>query len=176
MRANPRTLLLRLLAPPLTLAALLLPALGAAQTLIYEREYTLIGEADRVLRIELDASDRMLVERPRFMTHPGRHELQAPAGSYARLARMLNVAAPQARGLSADLERRAANELKVVTDEEIVRIRLVDEARGVQTSVLAISPGAWARLFDDEPRLQALAALDQAWLELMEQGLRGGAQ
>ncbi|MDX1627030.1 MAG: hypothetical protein R3323_11020, partial [Wenzhouxiangellaceae bacterium] len=56
---------------------LLLPLAAGAQTLVYERDFTIVDGADSVLRIELSADGRVTVQRPAFMTRPGHHEGQA---------------------------------------------------------------------------------------------------
>lgn len=147
-----------------------------AQTLVYEREFSLIADADNTLRITLTADDRIVIERPKFMTRSGRHKARAPAGSYAQLAQKLNGIAPITRSVEADIRRRAANERVHVSDPEFTRFMALDDQRRVVDAVEATSIGAWNRVFEDDVRLANLASLERDWMELMKSAMAGGAE
>lgn len=164
------------LTPVLLGLALLLPAAALGQALVYEREFALIAEADNTLRMTLDENDRLTVERPVFMTRSGRFEFQLPAGSHARMAAELARAAIDSRALDEDVQRRAANELRYVSDEEISRFLELDAQRQVRTGVEVISLEPWAAHFPDDQRLTALLELERDWYALMDQALSGGAR
>ncbi len=148
----------------------------AAQTLVYEREFSMIAEADNTLRITLTEDDRLVIERPFFMTRPGRFEGAAPAGTYERLAAELTGVAPISRTTDQDVRQRAANELVHVTDPEYTRFVLFDDRRQVIEAVEATSVEAWSRQFDDDIRLTRLAELERDWMALMDQALAGAAE
>lgn len=114
----------------LVVLALVLPATGAmAQTLGYEREISLLAEADNTLRITLSADDRIIIERPAFMTRPGRVVGSAAAVSHARLSRQLAGLLPLTRQLDADIRQRARNEMVYVSDPQYTRFMLQDSQR-----------------------------------------------
>lgn len=145
---------------------LLLPALASAETLVYEREFSMIAEEDNTLRIELAPDGRLVVERPLFMTRAGRYELQVDPAEYSRLRAAFETAYTDTDALHADVQRRASNEEIVVTDPEYSRFALVDEQRGPLQQVAAVSLAAWTSVFDD-PRLERLEALESEWFSLM---------
>lgn len=156
--------------------AVLLPGAVLAQALVYEREFTLIAEADKSLRMTLDENDLLTVERPVFMTRSGRFEFQLPAGSHARMAAGLARAAVDSRALDEDVQRRAENELRHVSDDEISRFLQFDAQRQVTTGVDVVSLQPWAAHFPDDVRLAALLALERDWYALMDQALSGGTR
>jgi len=151
---------------------------GAAlgQSLVYERQFTLIAEADNTLRMALDENDLLTVERPKFMARPGRFEFQLPAGNHARMASKLARAALDSRTLDEDVQRRAVNELRHVSDDEISRFLELDGQRQVSTGVEVISLEPWAAQFPDDVRLAALLQLERDWYVLMNKALSGGAR
>ncbi len=157
-------------------ASALLPAMALGQTLVYEREFTLIAEADNSLRMTLEANDLLTVERPIFMTRPGRFEYQLPAGSHVRLAAELTRAAVDSRALDEDVQRRAENELRHVSDDEISRFLQLDARRQVTTGVEVVSLEPWSMHFPDDVRLAALLDLQRAWYDLMDRAMAGGAR
>ena len=147
----------------------------AAETLVYEREYTLIGEADNTLRIEISADDRVVVERPLFMTRSGRHSFRAPSGTFERLRSGLKSAGADTDALHRDIQRRAAATMQVVTDPEFSRFALVDAQREPVESVTVGSLEAWSQRIQD-PRLARLHALEQDFFGLMDEYVREDAQ
>ncbi|NKI34827.1 hypothetical protein HFP89_06575 [Wenzhouxiangella sp. XN79A] len=164
------------LQPWLPAGALLLLSSGlAAQTLVYEREYTLIAEADNTLRVELHPDGRLVVERPEFMTWSGRHEFRVAPSRYQALRDAFDAAHTDTGRLYEDVQRRAANEEWIVTDPEFSRFALVDEARGPLEQVTAVSLEAWAARFDD-PRLERLHDLELDLFELMNAQAPGAEQ
>jgi len=138
----------------------------SAQVLVYEREYTMIAEASNTLRVELSADDRMLIERPDFMTRPGRHEIQAPPGTFQRFLQAFEAADTDSQQLYLDLQRRMTEGLLVVTDPEYSRFALVEPSRGPVAEVAAVSLEGWAERIQD-PRLERLHAFEREWFELM---------
>lgn len=155
--------------------ALILTACSAgisAQTLVYEREFSLAGLADNTLRISLSHDDRLVIERPAFMTHAGRFEAVAPEGTYQRLADEIAGTARIARSVNEDIQRRAASELIYVTDPEYTRFLMLGNQRQVVEAVEATSLEAWRQHFDDDIRIARLVDLERDWLDLMEQALR----
>lgn len=148
----------------------------AAQTLVYEREFTLIGEADNTLRITLTPDNQATVERPGFMTRAGRFEAQAPEGTYGRLSSALDGVAQISRSIDQDIQQRAAEELVYVTDSEHTRFLVLSNQRQVLEAVQATSIQAWHDHFKDDIRLARLADLEQEWLDVMNQAMAGGAQ
>jgi hypothetical protein len=158
------------------LLALMLPVAALGQSLVYEREFTLIAEADNTLRMTLEANDRLTVERPVFMTRSGRFEFQLPAGSHARMASELTRVAVDSRALDEDVQRRAANEFRHVSDDEISRFLQLDEQRQPLTGVEVISLEPWAVQFPDDVRLAALLEFERDWYALMDQAMAGGAR
>lgn len=164
---------------PLLLSALLLAQASfglMAQTLVYEREFSLIGEADNTLRISLTPDDRLVIERPVFMTRAGRHEAEAAAGSHQRLSGLLSTLSQHSRWLNQDLQVRARQELVHVSDPEHTRFYALDDRRGRQNTVSVDSPQAWARHFDDDIRLAQAVELEREWYSLMAEALEGIAQ
>lgn len=147
----------------------------SAQSLVYEREYTLIGEADNTLRVELFPDDRMVVERPLFMTRAGRHEVQAPEGTYDRMRSAFEASRVDSLELHRDVQRRAAEEFRVVTDPEFSRFALVDGQRGPLETVTVVSLEAWAQVIEDE-RLDRLDAFERDWFALMDALVREDAR
>jgi len=139
----------------------------SAQVLVYEREYTMIAEASNTLRAELSADDRMLIERPAFMTRPGRHEIQAPPGTFQRFLQAFEAADTDSQQLYLDLQRRAAEERVVVTDPEYSRFALVEPGRGPVAEVAAVSLEGWVQRIRD-PRLERLYAFEREWFRLMD--------
>jgi len=161
----------------LTAIALLVGSTGlTAQTLVYEREFTLIGEAENILRITITPDNRMTIERPEFMTRPGRFEAVAPDGTHARLSSALNGVAPISRSLDQDIQRRASNEHVYVTDPELSRFLVLGNQRQVVEAVEATSIQAWHEHFKDDIRLSRLVELEKDWYELMDQALAGDVQ
>ena len=160
----------------LGLLVIALPALAGAQSLVYEREFTMIGGEDNVLRIELTADGTATVKRPAFMTRAGAHRGRVDAQRFRELADMLADAAGGSVGLSADLRARAANELVYVSDPEITRFARLDAARQPEVVLRAESISSWAKRFPDDQRLQRLERLEQAWLALMAEVVPGGAR
>lgn len=148
----------------------------SAQTLVYERTFSMIGSPDNTLSITLTADDRLLIQRPHFMTHPGRLEGSAPPGTYQRLASELTGLAPLARTMNEDVRRRAAGELVYISDPEYTRFLMLGEQRQVVESIEATSIQPWSRQFKDDMRLARLAELERDWLAIMDQALAGGAQ
>jgi len=148
----------------------------SAQTLVYEREFSMIAEADNTLRITLSEDDRIVIERPFFMTRAGRFEATAPAGSYERLAAELSGLAPTSRTVREDIRQRATNELVYVTDPEYTRFMLLGDQRQVVEAVEATSLEAWSRVFTDDVRLANLAELEREWLDVMSRSLTGDAE
>ena len=138
----------------------------AAQTLVYEREYTLIAEAENTLRLEVSPDDQVFMDRPVFMTYPGRHTFRAPVGTYDRLRRAFETARTDTDRLHRDIQQRAANEMQVVTDPEFSRFALVDSDRGPIDVVTVVSLEAWASRIDDQ-RLQRLSALEDELFAMM---------
>ena len=146
---------------------LLLSSGLAAQTLVYEREFSMIAEADNTLRIELAPDGRLVVERPEFMTWSGRHEFQVSPRRYLALREAFESAYTDTDQLHDDVQRRASNEEWTVTDPEFSRFALVAEARGPMQQVTAVSLEAWAARFGDDPRLQRLHDLEVSLFDLM---------
>ncbi len=160
----------------LVAGALLLLSSGlVAQTLVYEREFSMIAEADNTLRVELHPDGRLIVERPEFMTWSGRHEFQVTPRRYQALREAFDAAYTDTDRLYDDVQRRAANEEWIVTDPEFSRFALVDESRGPLRQVTAVSLESWAARFDD-PRLQRLHDLEVALFDLMNAQAPGGEQ
>lgn len=161
----------------LTALLLLVGSTGlAAQSLVYEREFTLIGEADNTLRIAITPDNRITIERPVFMTRPGRFEAVAPDGTHARLSSALEGVAPISRSLDQDIQRRAANEHVYVTDPELSRFLVLGNQRQVVEAVEATSIQAWHEHFKDDIRLARLVELEKDWYHLMDQALAGEVQ
>ena len=158
----------------LVVLALVLPASGAmAQTLVYEREFSLLAEADNTLRITLSADDRIVIERPAFMTWPGHYESNAAAGSHARLSRQLAGLLPLTRQLGAEINQRARNEMVYVSDPEYTRFMLLDSQRQLIDAVEMPSLQAWSANFPDDVRLRLLQDLESQWTALMDDVLAG---
>lgn len=149
----------------------------SAQTLVYEREYTLIAEEENTLRIELYPDDRLIVDRPVSMTHSGLHDLQAPRGTYDRMLQKFQAAHTDSDALYEDVQRlsKAGDVEWVVTDPEFSRFALVGPDRSVLQRVTAVSLEAWAARLD-EPRLDKLSSMENAWFELMNSQIGGGVQ
>ena len=161
----------------LTALLLLVGATGlAAQTLVYEREFTLIGEADNTLRISITPDNRTTIERPIFMTRPGRFEIVAPEGTYDRLSSALDGVAQISRSIDQDIRQRASNELVYVTDPEISRFLVLGNQRQVVEAVEATSIQAWHQHFRDDIRLTRLVELENDWHDIMNQALAGDLQ
>jgi hypothetical protein len=148
----------------------------SAQTLVYEKRFSLMGGVDDRLRITLTENDRVVIERPNFMTRPGRHEGSTPAGAYQRLSNELIGLAPLARTMDEDVRRRAASELIYISDPEYTRFMLVGNQRQVIEAIEATSIQPWSRQFKDDIRLVRLAELERDLLAIMDQALAGGAQ
>jgi len=158
----------------LVVLALALPASGAmAQTLVYEREFSLLAEADNTLRITLTADDRIVIERPAFMTRPGQHTGSVASGSHARLSNLLGGVLPLTRQLNADISHRASNELVYVSDPEYARFLMLDNQRRVVDGVEMPSLQAWSARFPDDVRLRMLNELQTLWYQLMDEMLTG---
>ncbi len=150
---------------------MLLSTALAADTLVYEREFTLIGEDDNVLRVELSPDDRMTIHRPAFMTYPGSHRLTVPAGTYKRLRSAFEAARTDSVELQRAVQQRAAETFTVVTDPEFSRFALVDPERGPLDTVTVVSLEAWAQRSDD-PRLARLDRLEREFFSLMNAELQ----
>ncbi|MBY6203457.1 hypothetical protein [Halomonas denitrificans] len=147
----------------------------AAETLVYEREYTLIGEADNTLRIELSPDDRMIIHRPAFMTYPGNHRIDVTSGTYRKFRAAFEAARTDSVELQRAVQARAAGSMAVVTDPEFSRFALVDAQRGPLETVTVVSLEAWAQRIDDV-RLQRLDRLERDWFSLMNSELQEAAR
>ncbi len=147
----------------------------AAETLVYEREYTLIAEADNTLRIELSPDDRMTIHRPAFMPYAGDHRMAVPGGTYRKFRAAFEAARTDSLELQRAVQERAAETLAVVTDPEFSRFALVDPQRGPLETVTVVSLEAWAQRIDDV-RLDRLDRLERDWFSLMNAELQEAAR
>ena len=168
----------RHVSPIAILLVALIPMLASAQAgeLVYEREFTLLAEAENTLRMRLNENDRLTIERPIFMTHAGRYEVQMPAGTHARMSGELGRVAIDSRALDQDIQTRAANEYRHVSDDEISRFIELDAQRQVVSGVEVISLEPWSVHFPDDARLTQLLELERAWYGLMDQGMKQALQ
>ena len=158
-------------AASLILGSLLACSVAQAETLVYEREFTLIAEADNSLRMTLDPDGRLTIDRPAFMTHPGRHQIVVSPDRYLVLNESFQQAEVRSSRASANVLARAEDDIKVITDPEISRFSRLDEAGRKSIQVSGQSIGAWAAVYPDQAGLIELHELEQAWYALMRQAL-----
>lgn len=152
------------------LLGLLLSSTLAAETLVYEREYSLLAGPDNILRIEIGSDGLVTIHRPVGMTKPGTHRRWVDSSVYEQLRREFDEARVDSDRLSDDIERVAANELRVVTDPEYSRFFLLDDSRAVGRSFSVVSLEAWAQLLDDD-RLERLDQFENRWFAVMNAAL-----
>jgi hypothetical protein len=148
-------------------ALLALASTASAETLVYEREFSMIAEDDNTLRIELTPDGRLTVERPVFMTRSGRYELQVDPAEYTRLRAAFEAAYTDSDRLHYDVQFKSSRDQIFVTDPEYSRFAVVDDERRPVRLVAAVSVEAWAETIDDV-RLQRLQKLQDDWAALMD--------
>lgn len=160
-------------AAPALFACLLLTgsALAWAEALVYQREFSLMAGPDNVLVITLEADDRVVVERPGFMTRAGIHSARLEAGTHARMAARLDRIDIDSSRLADDLDQRSRNERVRVTDPEYSRFYALGEDRTVSRAITVESLEAWSDRFRDDPRLAQLRELELRWYELMSMAM-----
>jgi len=142
-----------------------------AQSLLYEREFTMIGMQDNTLRMELTESGELTIERPAFMTHSGRHELAVQSSIYSELGDQLAARYADSRNLSSDIQQRARQDMRYVSDPEISRFYRLDQQGRKLDHVSGISLEAWADVYPDDQRLASLRNLERQWYQLMQRAL-----
>lgn len=156
------------------LSLLLATALGiftsnlCAQSLVYEREFTLVGEEHNTLRIELTANGTLIVDRPAFMTNSGRHEKSIDRSVYSQMADQLSVQSEGNPQLNMELQQQAMQEMRYISDPEISRFYRLDERGRKVDSVSGISLEARARVYPNVQSLISLRELEQKWYRLMQ--------
>ncbi len=171
--------LVNAMAWPMSLAMLIslsvnlvaMPSSSFAQSLVYEREFTMVATTDNILRMELSADGHLSVNRPAFMTHSGRHELTLAASVYSQLNDQLTARAADSENLGRELQQKAHQELRYVSDPEISRFYRMDHQGRKLDHVSAISLEAWSRIYPDDQRLAGLRTLEQHWYEIMRSAL-----
>ncbi len=147
------------------------PLPAAAEALRYERVYAIFDARANTLRITLDNSGLVTIERPALMTHAGVHVRQLKGDDYHRLRQAYDDARVDTRSLREDVRQRAEAERFEVSDPEYSRFYSLDDNRQMIDSVEVESLEPFARQFADDVRLQALDALEKEWWRLMQDAL-----
>lgn len=160
-------------------AALLLAgsmAAAQAQEIRYERIFPMIQGEDNRLVITITEDNEVIVNRPAFMTHAGRHTFQLDNGQRMSIqsevqALTLNISSENLHGR---VNLRGANELTHISDEEITVIRVFNSDRKVEREVWARGVAPWAEAFGDDRELQDLARFEHDMWSLMDTLMTSG--
>lgn len=139
-----------------------------AQSLVYEREFTMISEEDNTIRMELTADGKLVIDRPVFMTNSGRHELSVGSFYYTQLYDQLAARSADSGDLSMEVQRQANQDMRYISDPEISRFYRLDEQGRKIDFVSAVSLEAWTRVYPNDQRLASLRHFEQQWYQLMQ--------
>lgn len=139
-----------------------LPA--GAQTLIYERSFSMVRDTDNRLVITLTEPDRVEVYRPVFMTRSGHYQFRVLPEVIEFLLGAYEDVVIQARDLDARVQARTGAGPLVITDPELTRFQRQDPS--AEIAVWGVKP--YAAVFVDEPGLAELAELEAAFWALMD--------
>lgn len=150
--------------------------LTQAQSLHYERVYTLFDGDDNRLVLDIDEQGHARIHRPHFMTSAGDYEIRLSPGEWQTLVEEVSRSrqlVPDAGQISRSLKLRSENDLRVVTDPEISRFSLHDQQRQLDWEYEMESVMAWAAVYPDIAGLQNMAEVEnRLWLlmdSLLEQ-------
>ena len=142
-----------------------------ASTLVYERQYSHFEHGQNTLRVMLTDQGLLTIERPQFMTQPGRYEYQVDPVHYLSLSSGLNAVPAGSVELQSRYRQRLEGQSLFVSHPELSRFQRLDASRNVMDQLEIESIDAQRLQTRDDPALEQAKRLEAQWWQLMDDAL-----